>query len=246
VQAELELAASELLWGADPATPASAWFADEAEGWLLYRELAREKLVGSLASMLERTAAELGARFDHDVSDFLAARGAGGRHLHQVMRAFVEHAAERWRRDASLPAHLSELARHEALELELAAYPGRASPPSEAPLGPEAGLAFDPTCRIVRYGHAVQRADEDCAPPERRSTTLLVFRDAEHEVCWRELDLAERLLLEALFAGRSLRTSLESVRAQIRSDGSLVLQCARVLAELAEQGAIVGPCAAVD
>jgi hypothetical protein len=251
VQAELEAAVRELSWGAEPPAPGSAseWLADELDGWLLQRELAREKLVGALAAMLERTARALGPRFEREVSEFLALRGAGSRQLQQVMLSFVEHARERWQRDASLPAYLCDLARHEALELELAAYPSAASAATEAPLELDAGLAFDPTCRVVRYDHAVRRADDEAADwtePERRRTVLFAFRDREHDVRWRELDAGQALLLEGLLAGRSLRACVESVRPQIRDHGSLVLQCAHVLAELAEQGAIVGPCPAVN
>lgn len=248
MQAELEAAVLELFWGHEPPAPggASEWLADELDGWLLCRELAREKLVSSLALMLERTARALGPRFEHDVSEFLAAHGAGSRQLQQVMLSFVEHAAERWQCDASLPAYLSELARHEALEVELAAHPGGASAAAAVPLALDAGLAFDPTCRIVRYQHAVHRADDDCSEPERRSTALLVFRDSEHDVRCRELDPAELPLLQGLLAGRSLGACVESVDPQIHYGGSFVVHCAQVLAELAEQGAIVGPCAAVD
>ncbi|MET0411269.1 MAG: hypothetical protein ABW217_08225, partial [Polyangiaceae bacterium] len=105
MQAELEAAVRELCWGAEPPAPGSAseWLADELEGWLLQRELAREKLVSSLALMLERTARALGPRFERDVHEFLALRGAGNRHLLQVMLSFVEHAVERWQREASQP-----------------------------------------------------------------------------------------------------------------------------------------------
>jgi hypothetical protein len=168
------------------------------------------------------------------------------------MLSFVAHATERWQRDASLPAYLCELARHEALELQLAAYPGAAGAATGVPLELDAGLAFDPTCRVVRYDHAVQRPDDeaaDCPEPERRETVLLAFRDREHEVRCRPLDPLEASLLEGLLAGRSLRACVAGVQRtekQIRDDGSLVIHCAHVLAELAELGAIVGPCPAVD
>jgi hypothetical protein len=246
VQAELEAAVRELLWGSEPATDAGEWLAAELDGWLLSRELAREKLSSALALMLERTAAALGPRFERDVSAFLAERGAGERQLHRVAASFVEQAAPRWQRDASLPSYSSELARHEVLELELAAHAEPASAATELPLALDAGLAFAPTCRIVRYEHALHRTDDDCSEPERRSTTLLVFRDTEHDVRCRELAPAEALLLQGLLAGLSLGACVGDVQRQIRDEGSLVLQCARVLAELAEQGAIVGPCAAVD
>lgn len=247
MQAELERAVRDLLWSEEARETDSAWSSHDRDGWSLYRELAREKLVSSLAQLLERTAAALGSHFEREVSEFLAERGAGERQLHRVAASFVAHAAERWQRDASLPPYLAELARHEALELELESHPGQARTVKNIPLTLDAALAFDPTCRVLRYEHAVQHGDDDeRAAPERRETRLLVFRDAEHALCWIELDPACALLLEELLAGRALGACIENVRSQIQDDGSFVLRSVHVLGELAEQGALVGPCAAVD
>ena len=112
-------------------------------------------------------------------------------------------------------------------------------------LDPERGLAFTATARVVRTAFAVHRLSDDPADrrePERIPTALFVYRSPEHDVRYLELTPLAAEILERLLAGKSLRSTLAAATSDlgVPLDEAVLEGTARLLADLAERGAITG------
>jgi hypothetical protein len=213
---------------------------------LVYRTLVRRNLQGALKSTIGRTIARLGTRFDADFDDFLRLAPPVTRLLKDVTPRFLEFVLPRWAEDASVPGYLSDLARHEAVQIEVATKLARPKENVEAELGLDERVAFIDAARVVRYAWAVHRLPEDEANrelPERASVSLLVYRSPEHDVRYLELGaFAAGLLSRLLVEQQTLGAAVTSAAAELglALDGELVNRAARLLAELAERGALLG------
>lgn len=262
----LESALSELIFGAELALEDEAgiraWLARHAvseedaqalaeqgkERLLLYRSLVRGTLEGALTDSIPRTLARLGPLYPEYFDAFLRERGPRSHYLRDTTPEFLDYCAPLWSADPRIPDYLIELGRHEALHIQIAAAPPRAKDPEPAPLDLESGLAFHESARLVRYGHAVHLLPddvEDRSEPEPKETHLFVYRDEEHMVRYLALTPLAASILGKLLAGESLKGSLISAATLHGAslDEELFRATARLLADLSERRALLGPCA---
>lgn len=263
MQSALETALAELTLGPEIATddaPAiAAWLrrnqvmGGDAQAltrdfsrWLLYRALVRDNLRGALRATIPRTLARLGPRFAPYFDEFLQAAPPSTRYLRDITPRFLGFVGPRWKSDPTIPDYLSDLARHEALQVEVASLKARPKQHVVAELSLEAGVEFIDAVRQVSYDWAVQRLPEDEASallPERRQVSLLVYRSPEHDVRYLELGAFAAALLAGLLTERlTLRAALNNAASELGLPLSdeLLSRAARLLAELAERGALLG------
>jgi hypothetical protein len=266
MQRALESALAELTLGreivASDVAGIAAWLArhevdaDDAQALtrdfprlLVYRKLVRGNLQGALRATLPRTLARLGARFESYFDEFLQASPPASHYLRDVAPSFLRFALPRWQEDEAVPAYLSDLARHEALQIELASLLARPKGHVTAELSLDEGVELIDAVRLVHYAWAVHRLPDDetsDAPPEHVQTSLLAYRSPEHDVRYLELGPFASGLLSALLERQPLRRALGEAAQQVGLplDDELLNRAARLLAELAERGALLGKTAA--
>jgi hypothetical protein len=231
------------------------------ERLLVYRDLVRRTLRDVLSTMLPRTLARLADdAFAEYFDRFLAERAPRTHYLRDVTREFVEFCVPLWRHDPSVAAYLVDLARHEALEFELAA---REDEPKVASASPHLDAADEPNsdgvaleldrpvqfiraCSVVHFDHAVHELDADVsnrALPQKRPTTLLGYRDAEHEVRHLELSPLACAIVERLLDQRTLSNAVAEGCAAlgVAADPGVLDGLSRVLADLGKRGVLLGP-----
>jgi hypothetical protein len=213
---------------------------------LVYRKLVRRNLRGALESTIPRSIARLGATFDASFDEFLRLHPPVTRLLKDLTPRFLDFALPRWQDDRGVPAYLPDLARHEALQIELATLLARPKRQVAAQLALDESVEFIDAVRLVSYSWAVHRLPEDETSrvlPERAAVSLLVYRSAEHEVRYLELgSFAAELLTALLGQRRTLRDALTQAasRLGLALDAELLGATARLLADLAERGALLG------
>ena len=213
---------------------------------LVYRKLVRGNLQGALRATIPRTLSRLGSRFALDFDAFLIERPPVTHVLRDVTPSFVEFALPRWAADANVPAYLADLARHEALQVEVASQLALPKGHVPAELSLEHGVEFIAAVRLVHYAWAVHRLPESEHSrelPEANEIDLLVYRSPEHDVLYLELGPFAAALLAGLLGERlSLAESLRGAARRVASplDDELLSRAARLLAELAERGALLG------
>src|SRR5690606_40092674 len=111
-----------------------------------------------------------------------------------------------WPEDPGIPDYLLDLARHEALRIEVASEAPRPTDQEPGELELDRPLRFTEATRLVRYSHAVHQLSEDEADeraPELRPVALLVYRSPTHDVRYLELTPLAAQILERLLAGFS-------------------------------------------
>jgi hypothetical protein len=213
---------------------------------LVYRQLVRRNLRDALESTIPRSIARLGARFDADFAEFLRVAPPVSRLLKDLTPRFLEFAAPRWARDPSVPAYLADLAQHEALQIEVATLLARPKDHVSAELSLDECVEFIDAVRLVHYAWAVHRLPEDMtsrAVPERAAVSLLVYRSPEHEVRYLELGAFAAQLLSGLLGARlTLGAAVTGAAHQLGLplEAELLGATARLLADLAERGALLG------
>jgi len=263
MQAALEAALAELTLGreiaSDDAAGIAAWLArhritgPDAEALTrdftrlqLYRRLVRGNLREALHATLPRTLARLEGNFARYFDEFLQVSPPVTRYLRDLTPQFLRFALERWLRDPQVPEYLGDLARHEALQVEVASLLALPKNHVPAELSLEEGVEFIDAVRLVQYAWAVHTLPDDETNrelPERGAVSLLVYRSPEHEVRYLELGAFAHALLSSLLDDRlSLRLSLNASAARVGQtlDDALLTRAARLLAELAERGALLG------
>jgi hypothetical protein len=259
MQRALENALAELVHGPDLAGPnaVDAWLArhaltgeharalrDDLDRLLVYRELVRDTVRNALLVAVPRTAARLGPLFDEYLARFLAERGPRTHHLRDVTGEVLDFCAPLWSVDARVPAYASDLARHEALRIAVAASPDAARN-GTGELDVDAVLLFAPSLTLARYAHAVHRLPaevDDRTEPERASVALAVYRDESHEVRYLELSPLAAALLEALVDGQPLGAAVTRACAECDVPvGPAVLEStSHLLADLSDRGCLLG------
>jgi hypothetical protein len=212
----------------------------------VYRELVRNNLYGALEVSMPRTMARLGTRFEDDFSRFLAEQGPRTHYLRDVVDEFLEFVAPDWKAGNAVAPYLWDLARHEALRIQIGAMQSR-DPSHVAPeLDLDRSVHFIEAARVVRYAHAVHElpgGEADRTVPDQRPVALLVYRSPEHEVRFLELTPMAANLLEALMSrGSTLREAMLQAAAASGCplDDAALGGAARLLADLAERGALLG------
>ena len=263
MQEALESALGELTLGleinADDAPGIAAWLArHHVEGpdaraltrdfprLLVYRRLVRGTLREALHATIPRTLARLGEHFEAWFAEFLAVSPPVTRYLRDLTPQFLRFAQERWASDPDIPAYLADLARHEALQVEVASLLARPKGHIQAELSLDRGVEFIDAVRLVHYEWAVHRLPEDETSrvlPEHSAVSLLVYRSPEHDVRYLELGpFALSLLVNLLTERLSLQEALvrAAERAGVPLDDHLLTRAAKLLANLAERGALLG------
>ncbi len=213
---------------------------------LVYRKLVRGNFREALRAVMPRSLARLGARFEPYFDEFLRVRPPVTHYLRELTPCFLDFALPRWAVDSSLPGYICDLARHEALQVEVASLLARPKNNVAAELSVDEGVEFIDAVRLVHYDWAVHRLPDDetsVALPEREATSLLVYRSPEHDVRYLELGRFAAALLAGLLGRRlPLRAALTEAAQQVglALDDELLGRAARLLAELAERGALLG------
>jgi hypothetical protein len=260
VQAALESAFRELAFGPeiDGAEELGAWLArhgfeaHDAEAiraeWQrlgVYRRLMRHNLFEAIEIAIPRVVARLGSVFGEYFDRFLAERGPRTHYLRDVTRELLDFCEPLWRDDPRVSSYMLDLARHENAQIEIGAMQTR--PPDNVPteLTLEQPVVFIEAARLMRYGHAVHRLSDsldDRSEPSQQPTAILVYRNPEHEVRYLELTPLAAAILERLLAGEALGAAITSACAASGSalDASVIEGTARLLADLAERGALLG------
>jgi hypothetical protein len=232
-----------------PAGDQQAILDTELERLLVYRELVQSTLKGALLRAIPRSMARLGSVFDEYFARFLNERGPKTHYLRDVAGELLDYMSERVGSDARVPDYWLDLARHEALHIEIAATPVRAQRAPAAALDLESGLGFSESVRLMRYAFAVHTLDDDPASrsePSRTKTDILAYRDREHDVRYLELTPFATAILQRLLAGNSLKYSLIAAadELQVSLDDATLSATAALLADLAERGVVTVPIAA--
>ena len=229
--------------------PESEW--DQLRGpalrrLLVYRELVQQTFRDAIELTIPRCKARLGPHFEPMFSDFLREIGPRSPYLREVAFEFVAYITPRLRDDAALPSYLADLARHEALQIELAATPSGPVPSDCAAPSLDAPLSVLAPSRLMHYEHAVHRLSEDLADrtaalPE--PTQVLAYRSAEHEVRYLELSALAAALLEFILDGATLRDALQfsTEKLGISLDDEVLQGSAALLSDLCERGVLSGP-----
>jgi hypothetical protein len=213
---------------------------------LVYRRLVRGNLREALRATIPRTLARLDSNFERYFAEFLRVSPPESRYLRDLTPHFLGFVIERWSRDPDVPAYLPDLARHEALQVEVASLLALPKAHVPAELSLDQGVEFIDAVRLVEYAWAVHRLPDDESSrvlPERSPVSLLVYRSPEHDVRYLELGPFAQGLLSSLLSERlSLRLALASAaeRVGLPLDDELLTRAARLLAELAERGALLG------
>lgn len=208
----------------------------------VYRELVRGNLQEALRLSIPRSIARLGPLFDEYFDRFLAERAPRSHYLRDVTPELLDFCEPLWATDARVPAYLPELARHEALHIQVSAMPTPPLGHVAAGLSLDRGVALSAALRLVQYRHAVHELPEDEADgtvPAARPVSLLVYRSPEHDVRYLELSpLAERIL-ERLLSGDTLGDAVRG--AGVALTETVLSGAAQLLADLAERGVVWGP-----
>jgi hypothetical protein len=212
----------------------------------LYRRLVRNNLTGVTEKMLARTRARMNegaaGAFDASFAAFLDEAGPRTHFLRDVPSEFLAWALPRWE---DLPPWLSDLARHELVEFQVAA----AETPSEAPpvteVALERPLVFAEPLRLMRYAFAVHELPADTADrtePAARATALLVYREREHAVRFLELTPLAAELTERLLAGAPLGEAIRDAGAALGAPvtDAVLADVARLLADYGQRGVLLG------
>jgi hypothetical protein len=212
----------------------------------VYRELVRGNLMAALELSIPRTLARLGASFEPYFDRFLSERSPQTHYLRDVTAELLDFCAPLWSRAPTVPSYLLELARHEALHIEVSAMPTPPRGHVAGPLSLTQGVALSAALRLVRYSHRVHELPEDVGDrtePTAEQVSLLVYRSPEHEVRYLELSPLARGILERLLLGATLG---DAVTGAAGAEGSALTEAvlsgaAQLLAELAERGVVWGP-----
>jgi hypothetical protein len=211
---------------------------------LVYRELVHDTLRNTVLLAIPRTMARLGPVFDEYLARFLAERGPRTHYLRDVTSELLDFCAPLFRADPRVPAYALDLARHEALKIEVAASADAVRSGTDE-LDLESVLLFAPSLVVVHYAYAVHRLPlevEDRTEPPAEPTALAVYRDPNHEVRYLELTKVAASLLSLLIAGEPLGVAITRACAEHALPvGPAVLDgSSRLLSDLSERGCLLG------
>jgi hypothetical protein len=215
----------------------------EDSAFLVYRKIIRRSLASAIAVELPRTAALLGSRFDEEVDAFLSEGLSASHYLRDVAFELVERAARTWPGDASVPAFALDLARHELSAFKVASMPRRArSVRVDASLDLDAPCVFDEAATLERYLYPIHELAEGQTELAPSPTALLVYRDREHEPRYLKLSPVAATLVERALRGEVIGEAIRGAAAAHGAvlDAALLEGTAKLLADLAERGVLLG------
>ena len=226
--------------------------ASDLERLLVYRRLVRGNLREAIELAMPRAVARLGPLFDQYFARFLGERGPRTHYLRDVTTEFLAWADNELASDATVPAYIRDLARHESLQIEVSSEHALPKGVKPEPLELDRGVEFVPASRVVHYDFAVHKLSDDESDrtePERTPTALFVYRSPEHDVRYLELSPLAAVILH------KLRTERQSLRAAVTGacseqgvplDEAVLSGAAQLLADLAQRGALIGPAVPPD
>ncbi|MEM9457291.1 MAG: DUF692 family multinuclear iron-containing protein [Myxococcota bacterium] len=221
---------------------------------LVYRSLVRAGLMSVVRSFIPRTIARLSEDGFVRVFDaWLHQAPPRSRYLRDAPGELVAWARTAWPADAAVDDYLVDLARLEILESEIDAAPDDPPPPdTQAQLVLDQPLVFCGALRIADFEHAVHTLppeDDDRSAPPREPTTLLLYRDTEHEVRTLHLSpLARAVLRRLVEQGQTVAEALPggATDAGETMDDAVLGRMSALLADLAERGILRGSGAAAS
>lgn len=230
----------------DVSEPDAAALAESLERLAVYRQLVRGNLREALKLSISRSIARLGSVFDEYFDRFLSEQAPRTHYLRDVTLELLDFCAPLWAVDARVPPYLLELARHEALHIQVSAMPALPRGHVAAGLSLAQGVQLSEALRLVRYHHAVHELpedDRDRTPPVARSVSLLVYRSPEHDVRYLELTPLARGIVERLLSGDSLGAAVQGAAADEAAPltEAVLAGAAQLLADLADRGVVWGP-----
>ncbi|KAF0101907.1 MAG: hypothetical protein FD187_58 [bacterium] len=214
----------------------------------VYNELLYNNLEGFLFSCFPVCRKILGKRrWGRLVRAFFRDHASHTPYFRQIPEEFLKYLQEEWVPVPDYPAFLPELAHYEWVELEL----DTSSRDAEMPAYDAAGdlmcgqPLLNPVLRVLAYRWPVHRLSPRYRPdePPEQPTFTVAFRDAEHEVRFILVNPATARLLGLLreepdLTGAQAVSRLETEMAL--AEGALQAHGAALLAEMREQGAILG------
>lgn len=217
---------------------------------LVYRKLMRNTLREALRVAIPRTLARLDDRFEELFVAFCAERGTTSHYLRDVTGEYLDFCEPRWRSDARIPDFLVELGRLEAVQIEIAAAPGRQRLLSDA----EAKAQHTASQATAAQATPSQGTPSQHAAPEERgsdeleldrgvvfssATRLLHFEHRVHELPESEDDRSEPLRSTThLFVYRSAEHEVRYL--ELSPLASSVIE--RLLAGATLRVALIGAC----
>jgi hypothetical protein len=209
----------------------------------LYRALVHGRFRGALEVSLPRTVAALGAsRLDSLVARFLDEGVPRSPYLSDVPRELVAWALPAWRDDATLPAHLGDLARFEVAAFTLAGAPDETDLVATETIALDRPVVLRGPLVVHRFEFAVHVGDETPIRVDA-GLHLLGYRSVELEVRWLELSPAAAAILARLTEPDvSLRRAIAEgcAEAAVPADDAALAGTAALLADLAERGVFLG------
>lgn len=240
---DVERAVLSVCFKAEPPEAALSMLGDR-ERWLLYREMARERLLREIQFALPRSCALLGdARLEAAFVAHLDRDPPRTRYFHEIVQAFATSAQKTLEAWAGLPSHTFDLLRYEATlwevsDLETPAMPGLVD------------FAFDrvpvitPALRLIELAHAVHLPDDaagSCAPGAFRLGVQLDPKDARSRT-WAFNRTSYALLVEFQRSERSAAEAVQHVASQLgrRVTPQFVERLCESLAQWIEVGIVLG------
>jgi hypothetical protein len=211
----------------------------------IYPELVRSRSVRSLSAMMPRTAQIMGQRFKDDCLRFAANGPLSARFLRHLARPFLEQCKASWRADATVPACVFDLARHESSIVEVAAslddppLPANQSPPTLTE-----PVVFSFATQLLEYEYAVHRWYESAGQPlpiERKRSRVLLYRDAANVARCLELSplafsITTRLKLNANSLGDAVHTACAELKQTL--DPTTINEVAHLLSDYQQRGIV--------
>lgn len=224
----------------------AATLLESFERLLVYRTLVRGNLREAVELSIPRSMARLGSLFDEYFQRFLQERAPRTHYLRDVTSELLAFCAPLWPEDARVPRYLQDLARHEALHIEVSALPSLPRGHVAGALELERGVALGAALKLVRYRHAVHElpeSEDDRSEPVERDVALLVYRSPEHDVRYLELSPLASGILERLLAGDTLAGAVRGAADRVGSPltEAVLAGAATLLADLATRGVVWGP-----
>ncbi len=204
----------------------------------LYRSLVQKSLQSAIACEIPRTRARLGARFDDDVALFFADEMPRSHYLRDVAFELVSWALPRWSADPSLPPWLADLAHHELSAFEAAGASSEVEK-ADPELRLDAPVVLGSSVRVRRYGFPIHRLRDEDASLEPEPTTLLVYRDAEHDIRYLELTPLAGAIVDHLIQKEPLGVAIARACAKLEV-GFPLEESARFFADLVSRGVLLG------
>lgn len=211
----------------------------------IYRHLVAANLDECMRNILPRTTHRLGEVFFEHARRFYAERGPQTHYLRDVPAEFLVWVAPHFREDPRVPPFMLDLARHEAVAIEVSALDD-AVMREAGELLLDRPAVFAPAARVVHYEHAVHELSldpEDRTAPDPRPVSLLVYRDAEHELRYLALSpAAAAILTHMLCPDVSVADAITRGAADVSAvvDEALLTGTSTLLADLAERGVLLG------